>query len=32
LELPTRYACYLNITFSIAQPFEKRISPLSKGK
>ena len=31
LELPTRYACYLNITFSIAQTFEKRISPLSKG-
>ena len=31
LELPTRYTCYLNITFSIEQAFEKRIFPLSKG-
>jgi len=32
LELPSRYACYLNITFSIAQPFEKRIFSSLKGQ
>jgi hypothetical protein len=32
LELPTRYACYLNITFSIAQTFDKRIFFSLKGQ